>query len=129
MALASVLMLAVRFLPAAADDRPVIAISPDGLTPERLEVHVGERVRWRAGDGQRIRLDLDRHPQAHEIIERSEEILAIFLLPGEHSYTASLTVDGHRHFRGTIVVRASAAKWELWPTCGAGSSDRICVAP
>src|SRR5262245_31948135 len=71
------------------------ASSPD---PARLEVGVGERVRWRAMGGQRIRLEIDAHPgrDEHEVVARQGEILAIFLTPGEHRYQATLASYGQK---------------------------------
>jgi plastocyanin len=81
-------------------DRPVISVSGGGLTPDRIEVHVGEIIRWRAVSGVRIRLEFDPHRDAHEVIERDEEIRAVFTRAGEHRYIASIIGDGHRHARG-----------------------------
>ena len=51
-----------------AADRPVIDVSPSGLAPERIEVHVGETIRWRAERGVRMRIEFDPHRNAHEVI-------------------------------------------------------------
>ncbi len=35
---------------AFAADRPVIDVSPSGLAPDKIEVHAGESIRWRAAE-------------------------------------------------------------------------------
>ena len=108
-----------------ADDRPVVMISGDAATPKRLEVHVGEIVSWRAVRKDRLRIELDDHPRAHEIIERHGEVRGIFRLPGEHSYIARVG-DGAREARGVIVVRESLKPGSGLPDCAPESSERIC---
>ena len=115
--------------PTFAADQPVITVSCGGLTPDRIEVHVGEIVRWRAVKGVKTRLELDPHRDAHEVIERLEEIRAVFRRPGEHWYVASIVGDGHRHARGVVVVRESNGPASIPFSCGPASSDRICIEP
>lgn len=126
-----VLLLAILVLggPAAGGDEPLIRVSREGVVPTRLEVHVGEVVRWRAEGRAGVHLDMDRHPQGHEVIQRLGEVRAIFLQPGEHSYTAHLLGDGRRTFRGTVVVREGTAPAEEILRCAPESSPRICFEP
>src|SRR6266540_2308432 len=70
--------------PVVAEDRPVISVSRLGLSPDRIQVHVGEVVRWRAAEGVKIRLEFDPHRDAHEVIQRTGEIRAAFRRTGEH---------------------------------------------
>ena len=112
---------------ARGDDQPLILVSRESVTPARLEVHIGELVRWRAARGEHLHLDLDRHPEAHEVIRRPGEIRAIFLKPGEHAYTVVLGPAGTPS-RGLVVVRQAKSPWTLPPTCESESSDRICFA-
>ena len=100
-------LAAVLFASAAlAADRPVIDVSSSGLVPERIEVHVGETIRWRAERGIRMRIEFDPHRDAHEVIERAGDIRAVFTRAGEHWYVASIIDGGHRHVRGVVVVYA-----------------------
>jgi len=39
--------------------RPVIDVSRSGLAPDRIEVHVGETIRWRVEVGVRMRIEFD----------------------------------------------------------------------
>jgi hypothetical protein len=90
-------------------------------------VHVGEIVTWQGARDAPLRIDLDRHPDAHELIERKGVIVAIFLTPGAHTYTA--TAGDRPQWRGTVVVKPAEQPWSGDLECGFGSSDRICVAP
>ena len=124
------LLIALVGGPTLAADRPVITVTRDGLSPDRIEVHVGEIVQWRAVmKGLKIRLELDPHRDAHEVIERLEDIRAVFRRPGEHWYVASIVGDGHRHARGVVVVRGSNGPVSIPLVCGPASSDRICIEP
>lgn len=114
---------------ATGDDRPVVLISRDGVVPRRLEVHVGEVVSWRAVPGGRLRLELDRHPTAHEVVERRDEVHGVFRKPGEHWYVGRLLDDGDTEFSGVIVVGAEREPFMLPPQCSPESSDRICITP
>jgi len=116
---------------AIAADRPLIDVSGAGLAPERIEVHVGEIVRWKAKGGVRMRLEFDPHRDAHEVIERAEEIRAVFTGPGEHWYVASTVGNGSRQARGVVVVRKAEADrpGAMFPACAPASSHRICFAP
>ena len=130
---ATVALALVGFLiidgPVGAADRPVIVISNQALAPVRLEVHLGEQVRWRAAGGGRLRIELDDHPAAHEVIERTEEIKAVFLKPGEHSYSGTLVENGKRSFRGIVAVTGTPDTDVLPPVCSPESSRRICFEP
>ena len=110
-------------------DRPIVDVSPDGLVPARIEVHVGETITWRPIGGVRIRLEFDPHRDAHEVIETSKEVRAVFTKAGEHWYIASIAADGHQHARGVVVVQESDKGSSLPPTCGPQSSHRICFEP
>ncbi|MGH9022073.1 MAG: hypothetical protein ACRDV9_03090 [Acidimicrobiia bacterium] len=123
------LLIALMGWPAFTADQPVVTVSRGGLTPDRIEVHLGEIVRWRAVKGVKIRLELDPHRDAHEVIERLEEIRAVFRRPGEHWYVASIVGHGHRNARGLVVVRESNGPASIPLVCGPASSDRICIAP
>ena len=114
--------------PASADDRPVIIIGTDGPTPQRLDVHVGEIVSWRGAGGERLRIQLDHHAGAHEIIERHGEVRGVFRRPGEHSYVARAG-DSRREARGIIVVKESLRPNVGLLECSAESSERICFDP
>lgn len=113
---------------AGAQDRPLVTISRDSLTPARLEIDVGDVVRWTARGGERLRIELDPHPDGHEVIERAGSIQAIFLKPGEHGYSGTLAGPGGRVMRGVVVVRDARAS-EAPATCGPESSQRVCFAP
>ena len=122
------LLAVVAIGTAHGDDRPVVTISRQAVSPARLEVHIGEIVTWRAAGGGRLRIELDKHPDAHEVIERTGQVRGVFRQVGEHWYEGRLTDDGHRRFRGVIVVRPATAP--QWPeTCSPESSMRICFAP
>ena len=110
---------------AYADDRPVVIVSAQGVTPARLEVHVGEIVSWRSADNRRVRLELDDHPSAHEIVEREGQVRGIFRKTGEHSYVAR-PGDGLRDSRGLIVVKQSSQPPAGFLECAPESSERIC---
>ena len=110
---------------AYADDRPVVIISAQGVTPARLEVHVGEIVSWRSAENRRLRIELDDHPSAHEIVEREGQVRGIFRTTGEHSYVARHG-DGVRDSRGVIIVRQSSQPTHGFPECAPESSERIC---
>ena len=114
-----------------AADQPVVEVSRGGLAPARIEVHVGEIIRWRTTDGIRMRIEFDPHRNAHEVIERAGEIRAVFTRSGEHWYVASIVDGGHRHARGVVMVRATESERpeRLYPGCAPESSDRICFAP
>ena len=116
-------------LPVEAVDDPVVTVSPSDLAPQRLEVHLGERVRWRASGGQRLRLELDPHHNAHEVVVERGEIQAVFLRSGEHWYQGSLMNDGEKAFRGVVVVREADHPLDAPLICRPESSDRICFMP
>jgi hypothetical protein len=115
--------------PGFSDDRPVVTISPDGVSPARLEVHVGEIVSWRSATGGRLRVELDAHPGAHEIIERRGEVRGVFRQVGQHWYAGSVIDNGARSFRGVVVVHRAATPVESPDTCAQESSQRICFDP
>jgi hypothetical protein len=115
--------------PVLAIDEPMITISGHNLGPERIEVHVGETVRWRAAGGGPVQLRLDAHPSAHPVILREGEVRAVFLQPGEHRYSGSVVRDGQRWFRGVVVVRPSSEPIDGPRICGPSSSQLICIEP
>ncbi len=112
---------------AAAVDEPVIRVAQDSVVPDRIDVHVGELVRWWGPSGQLLRLELDPHPTAHEIVVRETTIGARFLKSGAHSY--SVSVAGSRARRGTVMVLETLEPASLAPVCGPGSSARLCIEP
>lgn len=114
---------------AASDDRPIVTVSRQAVTPARLDVHVGEVIRWRAPAGERLQIELDPHRGAHEVVVRSGEVYAVFRQPGEHWYTGSLVENGRQSFRGVVVVEDTGTSPPLPFTCGPESSARICIAP
>ena len=120
------LLLAVQTFGA---DQPIITVSRDALSPGVIEVHVGEMIRWHAPGGEHLHLHLDAHPQAHEAVVRSGEILAVFLLPGVHTYKVSVITDGRRALTGTVIVREAAKASPRPAVCGPGSSKEICFEP
>jgi len=63
-------LLGVTVSAAGAVDAPVILVQAERLVPERLEVHVGEVVTWRAARGRPLRLELDSHPSGHGVGSR-----------------------------------------------------------
>lgn len=110
-------------------DFPIISVSRGALAPDRVEVHVGEVVQWRAKAGVRIRLEFDAHRDAHEVIVRSGEIRAVFRQPGQHWYVASIIGDGHRHARGVVIVLEADQDLADFPLCAPESSVRLCFQP
>ena len=110
---------------AYADDRPVVIVSAQGVTPARLVVHAGEIVSWRGPDNRRLRIELDDHLSAHEIVEREGQVRGIFRKTGEHSYVAR-PGDRLRGSRGVIVVKQSSQPPLCFPECAPESSERIC---
>ena len=131
------LTAAILAAPAHAADRPEIIVMKHELLPAHLNVHLGEQVSWRADGGGRLRIELDDHPTAHEVIERAGVIKAVFLKPGQHSYSGTLLDDGLRSFRGVVIVSenpftgppAPSPDTGLPPVCTSESSDRICFQP
>ena len=113
---------------AHADDAPIVHIRDGRLEPAALSVHVGEVVRWRASGGQALRVELDRHPTAHEIAERAGEINAVFRKPGLHSYVVTIVATGER-LVGTVSVGEAHGVPDRLLDCAAGSSDRVCFMP
>jgi len=83
-------LLGVTVSAAGAVDAPVILVQADRLVPERLEVHLGEVVTWRAAGGRPLRLELDPHPSGHEVVVRAGEVRAYFRKPGEHWYKVTI---------------------------------------
>jgi hypothetical protein len=114
---------------AGATDEPVVLVAHERITPARLEVHVGEIVTWRAGNAQVLRLELDPHPSAHEVVMRSGEIRAFFRKPGTHWYSVAVQSDGHRTMRGVVMVRQESEPRPGTPFCSRESSEVICVEP
>jgi plastocyanin len=113
-----------------ATDDHVVLISERGLVPSRLEVRVGERVRWQAAGGPRVRLELDPHQDEHEVVTGQGEIQAVFLTPGEHWYQVAVARNGQTTMsRGTVVVREAAGPREELPVCSGSGSTRVCFAP
>lgn len=112
-----------------ARDEPIITINGHAPVPPRLEVHVGEVVRWRTTSGERLRLEFDAHRGTHEVIVRQSEIRVVFLREGEHWYKGRIERAGTTSFRGVVAVRAAKEAVDLWPTCAPESSTRLCVAP
>jgi hypothetical protein len=110
-------------------DQPVIMVSRTTLMPPRIEVHVGELIRWQAPGGEHLHLSLDAHPGAHEAVVRSGEIRALFLLPGVHTYKVSVIGDGRRVLSGTVVVREAAAPVGRPPVCAPVSFKEVCFEP
>ena len=115
--------------PAFSADRPVIGVSPGGLVPDKIGVHVGEVVQWQAAGVVGIRIEFDSHRGAHELVERSGEIRAVFIRPGEHWYVASIAGNSHRQVRGVVVVREADGPASLPPICAPPSSGQICFEP
>jgi plastocyanin len=124
-----VLVAAAAASPARAVDEPVIQVSAGRAVPARLEVHVGERVRWRGPSGQRVQIELDPHRDAHEVVVREGEIQAVFLATGEHWYRGALLDGGRQSFRGVVVVGEVRAPVDQLPICSSESSYRVCFAP
>jgi len=126
-------LLAVGFLFLAgrtfAADQPIIMVGPDALAPQRIEVHVGELIRWRAPGGEHLHLRLDTHPHAHEAVVRSGEIRAVFLLPGVHTYEVLLIANGRKALAGTVIVKEAEAAVDLPRACGPDSFKEICFEP
>ena len=117
-------------LPATgAVDAPVILVEAERLIPERLEVHLGEVVTWRAAGGRVLRLELDPHPSGHEVVVRAGEVRAYFRTPGDHWYTVTIANGAGKTLRGTVSVREGQIREDPVLICGSESSRRICIAP
>ena len=112
---------------AYAADLPVVLVSPDGVTPARLEVHLGEIVVWRSTTGERLRVQLDDHPAAHEAAEGVGEVVGVFRRGGSHQYLVRLLPAG-RPFRGAVLVREGKDTDRARPNDCIVESDRICFA-
>lgn len=113
---------------AEADDAPIVRVRDGRLDPPALAVHVGEVVRWQAPPAQSLRIELDPHPDAHELAERSGDVRAMFLKSGEHNYIVTVLPAGQR-LRGIVTVREPRGAWERALDCAEGSSSRICFMP
>ena len=111
---------------AYADDAPIVDVRNGRLEPKTLSVHVGEVVRWRS-PGQAIRVQLDRHPTAHEVAEGADGINAIFRKPGRHTYVVTIVATGERLVGGVVVGEGHGT--DSAKECTAGSSDRVCFLP
>jgi hypothetical protein len=114
----TVILLSFTVSPATAIDAPVILVQAERLMPERLEVHLGEVATWRAAGGRSLRLELDPHPSAHEVVVRAGEVRAYFRKPGEHCYTVTILNRPERKLRGTVSVREGQIKEEQLLICG-----------
>ena len=115
---------------ASADDRPAVMVSGEGLNPRRLEVHVGEVVRWVGPAARPLRVVLDAHRDAHEVVvERVGEVRAVFRASGEHWYGVSWAGGPPNGLTGVVVVRPAVGTPALPPTCGPESSARVCIDP
>lgn len=123
------LIVVVLAVPAWAADEPIINVSGRVATPARLEVHVGELVRWRGAGDHQVHVELDGHPHAHEAVIRTGEVRAVFLRAGEHSYRGWRVGHENEVFQGAVVVREPTAPPALPPTCSSESSERICFEP
>ena len=122
-------LLGVTVSAANAIDAPVILVQADRLVPERLEVHLGEVVTWRAPGGRPLRLELDPHPSGHEVVVRTGEVRAYFRKPGEHWYKVTIVNGPGKTLRGTVSVREGQIREEQLLICGSESSGRICIEP
>ena len=123
------LLASLMVAPACGADRPIVEVSVSGLAPARIEVHAGEVIAWRPIGGVRLRLAFDPHRDAHEVVEGSKEMRAVFRRPGEHWYAMTILSNGHHHARGVVVVRGPEGD-PSWPSvCAPGSSPRICFEP
>ncbi len=122
-------LLGVTMSAAGAVDAPVILVQAERLVPERLEVHLGEVVTWRAAGGRPLRLELDPHPSGHEVVVRAGEVRAYFRKPGEHWYKVTILNGPGKTLRGTVSVREGQTKGEQLLICGPESSGRICIEP
>ena len=125
----AVTLLGFTVSTAGATDSPVILVQAERLIPERLEVHLGEVVTWRAAGGRSLRLELDPHPSAHEVVVRAGEVRAYFRKLGEHWYTVTIVNGPGKTLRGTVSVRERQSTGVPFPSCGPESSDRICIEP
>lgn len=126
-ALALGLLIALAPGQPSAGNRPVITISHGRASPERIEVHAGELVRWRTAGGELLRLTLDAHAAAHEVTVRAGEVRVVFREPGEHWYSAGLALNGRGQFRGLVVVRRAEKPPRFPPVCGPDTRDVICI--
>jgi hypothetical protein len=110
-------------------DAPIVVVHPDRIVPDRIQVHLGELVTWQAPSGGALRLELDPHPSAHEVVVRAGRIAAYFRTPGDHWYRVSLERGARRQQLRGIVVVAEKAEPEPFTTCAPESSGRICFEP
>lgn len=125
----AVILIGLTASGAGSSDAPVIVVHTERLIPDRLEVHLGEVVTWRAASGRHFRLELDPHPSGHEVVRRAGEVRAYFRKPGEHWYTITITNGAGKPLRGTVSVREGQSKGEPLLICGPESSGRICIEP
>jgi hypothetical protein len=123
-----VVIVTCTVVTARADDAPVVHVRDGRLDPARLAIHVGEVVRWQSSPRRSLRIELDPHPDAHEVAERSGNVEGMFLKSGEHSYVLTALPAG-KQLRGTVTVREPRGAWERALDCPAGSSTRICFMP
>ena len=124
-----VILLGFTVSAAGAVDAPIILVEAERLIPERLEVHPGEVVTWRATGGHPLRLELDPHPSAHEVVVRAGQVRAYFRKPGDHWYTVTLANGPGKTLRGNVSVREGLIREEQFIICGPESSGRICIEP
>lgn len=113
---------------AHAEDAPIVHVHDGRLDPAALSVHVGEVVRWRSSAGQTLRIEMDRHPTAHEAAERAGEINAVFRKPGKHTYVVTIGQTGER-LLGSVSVGEAHGPSDRLLDCALGSSDRVCFMP
>jgi len=129
MASLAVVLVGLTMSGAGAIDAPMILVQAGRLIPERLEVHLGEVVTWRAAGGRHFRLELDPHPSGHEVVLRAGEVRAYFRKPGNHWYSVTITNGAGKPLRGIVSVREGQDKGEQLLICGPESSGRICIEP
>ena len=110
-----------------AVDEPIFNVSQDSVDPQRLEVHIGEVVRWRAAGGEPLRIAFDPDRDAHEVIVRPAEIHVVFLREGKHWCVGSFEEDSRRSFRGVAGVWAARGSVDLPTECDSQSSRRMCI--
>jgi len=108
-------------------DRVTVVLSHHNLSPERIEVHVGDLVTWRSERGEQIHLRFDLHPHAHEVTSRFSEVHAFFRTAGEHAYSGRIK-DGRR-FHGLVLVRERDAPPFATPEAQCDASNTLCIVP
>ena len=118
-------VVAVILLVLAASTEFVIAVTPDEVSSERVNVQRGARVRWQAPASVLVDLDLEDHRGQHVTIRRAGSVAVTFRDSGPHPYV--VRVGAGRWLRGEVIVEAGAPATEM--LCAQESSLSLCIEP